>query len=91
MRVNELLPMDEIYAQGAEEAAELAQAFLKLRRALTGLNPTPVTVDDAWQDLMEEIADVMVCINQINGVNWAYISEIMTRKLGRWEGRLEAR
>ena len=89
MRVNEVLPLDEIAAQGAEEAAELAQAFLKLRRALTGFNPTPVSTDEAWAKLMEEIADVMVCVNQIQGINWAYITELMSRKLGRWEGRLE--
>ena len=40
--VNIDLPKTEILAQLAEEAAELAQAALKLRRSLDGTNPTPV-------------------------------------------------
>lgn len=35
------LPEAEVLAQLAEEVAELAQAALKLRRALDGTNPTP--------------------------------------------------
>ena len=88
-RVNELLPQEEILAQLAEEAAELAQAALKLRRAMDMTNPTPVTVQEAGNRLLEEIADVIVCENQIFGIDWALIDEICKRKLGRWEGRLE--
>ena len=88
-RVNELLPQEEILAQLAEEAAELAQAALKLRRAMDMTNPTPVTVQEAGNRLLEEIADVIVCENQIFGIDWCVIDEICTRKLGRWEGRLE--
>ena len=49
----------ERLAQLAEEAAELAQAALKLRRVYkrTG-NPTPVTLQGAYQNLLEELADV---------------------------------
>lgn len=39
--VLDYLPREEILAQLAEEASELAQAALKLRRALNGTNPTP--------------------------------------------------
>lgn len=55
------LPKAEILAQLAEEAAELAQAALKLRRALDGVNPTPVSVDEAFNNLIEEMADVDLC------------------------------
>lgn len=35
------VPMEEQLLQLAEECAELSQAALKLRRAMTGTNPTP--------------------------------------------------
>lgn len=37
-----VLSTEDILCQLAEEASELAQAALKLRRALTGTNPTPL-------------------------------------------------
>ena len=49
------LDQDEMLAQLAEEAAELAQAALKLRRVYTGVNPTPVAGKDAFQKLLEEL------------------------------------
>ena len=88
--INMILPQEEILAQLAEEAAELAQAALKLRRALDMTNPTPVTIREAGGRLVEEIADVRVCESQLLGVDWAIVDEICKRKLGRWEGRLEA-
>ena len=42
------LSLSERVAQLAEEAAELAQAALKYRRALDGVNPTPVTLVAIW-------------------------------------------
>ena len=38
-KISDILPKTEILAQLAEEASELAQAALKLRRALDGTNP----------------------------------------------------
>jgi NTP pyrophosphatase (non-canonical NTP hydrolase) len=49
-------------AQLAEEASELAQAALKLRRALDGTNPTPKSVDECLENIQEEMADVFVCL-----------------------------
>lgn len=89
-RVSDILPQEEILAQLAEEAAELSQAALKLRRALDMTNPTPISVQDAGNRLVEEIADVIVCENQLLGIDWNVIDEVCKRKLGRWEGRLEA-
>ena len=51
---------EDILCQLAEEAAELSQAALKLRRAITGTNPTPVSESKATDDLFEELADVAV-------------------------------
>lgn len=42
----------------AEEAAELAQAALKLARVIRKENPTPVTAQAALDSLIEEMADV---------------------------------
>lgn len=44
-KIVEHLGMNEILCQLAEEASELAQAALKLRRAYDGKNPTPKTVE----------------------------------------------
>ena len=46
----------------AEEASELAQAALKLRRALDGTNPTPKSVAECRNAFEEEYADVVNCI-----------------------------
>ena len=48
------LPETEVLAQLAEEAAELAQAALKLRRVLDGTNPTPLSESEARAALAEE-------------------------------------
>lgn len=90
VRVSDVLPQEEILAQLAEEASELAQAALKLRRAMDMVNPTPVSMQEAGNRLVEEIADVIVVENQLLGIDWNVIDEICKRKLGRWEGRLEA-
>lgn len=55
MEIKDYLEETEILAQLAEEAAELAQAALKLSRALSWRNPTPVTEYEARADLREEL------------------------------------
>ena len=79
----------EILAQLAEEAAELAQAALKYRRAITQDNPTPVKPEDALEALREEIADVDLCI-VISGVMEEMVDELprMEKKRSRWIKRL---
>ena len=87
-RITDYLSQPELLTQLAEEAAELAQAALKLRRALTGENPTPVTVTQAVHDLNEEIADVRLCAGQIVYINPEFLEEIMRLKKERWIFRL---
>ena len=74
----------------SEECAELNQAALKYRRALdpTLNNPTPITEDEAYEELMSEIADVSVYLGTLS-INWNYVTEIGQRKLVRWAERLE--
>lgn len=54
----------------AEEAAELAQAALKLARVVRGENPASVTEDHAQSDLMEEWADVLICSEYLDEMAW---------------------
>ena len=92
------LSREDILCQLAEEASELAQAALKLRRAITGTNPTPMSADDAWNDLMEEIADVSVAekayilsiTNEEDKVN-AFIRHLSMDKVKRWHQRVMER
>ena len=51
--------------QLAEEASELAQAALKLARIERGENPTPVTEDEAYKNLVEEYTDVETCAREL--------------------------
>lgn len=88
--------LPERLCQLAEEASELSQAALKYRRALTGENPTPVTPDEARENLLEETADVLLCL-ALCGVNTRArtpdgdeIGRIFRLKLKRWGQRLAA-
>lgn len=60
-KIKDRLGESEALAQLAEECAELAQAALKLRRALDGKNPTPNTEEERRSALIEEYTDVIHC------------------------------
>lgn len=89
-KIKQHIPQDELLAQLAEECVELSQAALKLRRALTGINPTPVTAEEARANLVEEIADILNVSDlllEIDDVDEIY--DIVQRKRERWLKRLE--
>ena len=88
--IKEKMPVTELLAGLAEEASELAQAALKYRRALDGTNPTPITQDEAYEHLCEEIADVGLYMQVLSLPN-SYISSIMEQKMKRWENRLQGK
>lgn len=89
-KIKQRLPQDELLAQLAEECSELSQAALKLRRALTGINPTPVTVEEARKNLVEETADVYNVMGLLlDAADNAEIYSIIRRKKERWLKRLE--
>ena len=91
-RIIGLLPETEILAQMAEEAAELAKAALKLRRAKDGVNPTPVDVKIAEANLIEEYADVAVCVNALfTDEMYDRAVEVACQKQDRWLKRLQER
>lgn len=93
-KVCEHLDAPELLAQLAEEAGELTQAALKLRRAITGVNPTPCPPSKAMSDLLEEIADVQNCINIVAyalQLDLDTTFEIADLKRTRWANRLEGK
>lgn len=82
------LPATEVLAQLAEEAAELAQAALKLRRVLDGTNPTPLSESEARTALAEGRTDVSLCVDLLQ---IEVGKELYRKKYDRWRGRLLAR
>ena len=76
----------------AEECTELAQASLKLSRKIRRENYTPRSEEACLKSLTEELADVMVCINQIDDiVDMAAVKKIQKEKLDRWKARMNIR
>lgn len=92
MSIEECISRPALLEQLAEECTELAQASLKYARKLRGENPTPVTLADARIELIEEMADVLLCVDVVSeacGVPETGIDLQKMRKKQRWEARLE--
>lgn len=85
--VADKLGEQEILLQLAEECAELSQAALKLRRAMEGL--TPVSVEQARRQLIEEMTDVEVCKGALEYLTFNPLcsSDIGNQKINRWYDR----
>lgn len=92
--IREIMPLAEIMTQLAEEDSELAQAALKYRRTLSNSNPTPVTRRDAEKILLEEIADVKLCLH-VAGFEAVrhkiQVNRTISYKAERWLKRLMER
>jgi hypothetical protein len=90
--IREHVPLEELLAQLAEEASELAQAALKLRRTYSDTNPTPVSRSEAWAALSEEIADVELVLRVLDMDRPSMgRSSIKCAKTARWAGRIKDR
>lgn len=84
------LSIEKKLIQLAEEAAELAQASLKMIRAMDG--DTPVGEETAWVHVLEEMADVEVCMYvSTNKEDRKKILDTFNEKYHRWSGRLDGR
>ena len=89
-KINEIadkLGKEEILCQLSEECSELVQACLKYRRTMKGL--TPKTETEARDSLFEELADVLLNIEQMmylfsNEDIKDFIESIQTYKTDRW-------
>lgn len=85
--IRNFVPDREMLEQLAEEAAELAQAAIKVIRAgemAKGL-PTPVKYDEAFKNLVEEASDIRLILNII-GIHTTKPQE--NPKALRWYNRL---
>ncbi len=90
--VKEQTTRTELLAQLAEEAAELGHAALKMRRVIEGTNPTPVSPKQAYENLVEEVADVRLLIRLLDfDFIPLEIQRRMDEKLMRWQSRLKER
>ena len=90
--IMEQIGLPALLEQLAEECGELTQAALKLARLRRGENPTPKTEQECITDLIEEIADVELCINILilGGVVGDYeVWKMICNKEDRWRKRLE--
>jgi hypothetical protein len=84
------LPEETRLIQLAEEASELAQACLKMVRVMDG--DTPLPEQYARDNLIEEMADVSVCMTALQDIApLAQVGEIITQKAQRWEDRLNGK
>lgn len=80
--------------QLAEEAAELAQAALKMIRASSHENPTPVTPEEAYRNIIEECADISLCLIALGydtEKDRLLVERTMRVKQQRWVERIKER
>ena len=93
MNIIEVIGLPAVLEQTAEECAELNHACLKMARKLRGENYTPATWEEISENLIEEFADVLVCINRLidSGLLTSVedISSICDYKNERWEERIK--
>lgn len=74
----------------AKASAKLAHSALKLRRALSYDNPTPISTEEAMWKVQEEVADVLLCLDLLGiDITDANIDLIQEEKATRWIGRLK--
>ena len=85
--IKEAVPIEALYEQLAEEAAELSQAANKMARVLRGENPTPKSEKQARNNLIEEYTDVVSVAHNILDIRPDWF--IADYKLYRWNKRLE--
>lgn len=79
--IRNIIPIAAIYEQLAEEAAELAQASLKMARIHREENYTPTPYLDAADHLIEEYTDVFLCAQTL-GLH--HSEKTLEEKLDRW-------
>lgn len=78
--------------QVAEECTELGHAALKLARKYRNENPTPVTEEEAYANLKEEWADMLLSMTVLDhyyNMDCNELKGIMDNKYASWNQRLE--
>ena len=85
-QIRDIIGRPAAVEQLAEECVELAHALLKYARALRGQNPTPVTMEEAWEKCNGEFSDVLTCA-EVAGLQSDL--SLMWEKRQRWIERLQ--
>ena len=90
MTIYEAMGAPAMMNQIAEECCELGQAALKYRRTLENDSPTPIGQKAAWAHLLEEVSDIMLCINElpVKDDDAKIVIRQMVLKKARWKKRL---
>lgn len=87
-KISDYLGTSDLLCQLAEECSELAQAALKLKRAMEGTNPTPKSEQECWKSLEEEMADVDLIMGEFlsigHGLCIERLIDIQDEKRKRW-------
>lgn len=83
-KIRKLITRPALYEQLAEECSELSQASLKMARIIRNENKTPVTIDEARENISEEYTDILLCA-EVLGIRPS--GEIFSQKLNRWVER----
>lgn len=84
--VQNKLSRRDLYEMLAEEAAELAQAALKVIRAegMSG-SVTPISAEEAYETLNEEVVDVLIVLTALKA---DFNAKLADAKAQRWADRL---
>lgn len=92
-KIADYLSKEDILIQLAEKAGELATAAAKTAQKLRNKSPTPKKINECWDNLWEEYADVQNCIHalQPSMLTCSIVEEIEEEKYMRWLNRLRGR
>lgn len=89
MNIIEEIGTAAMLEQLAEECNELGKAALKLARIIRKNNPTPVTEEQAKENLCEEAGDVINCVEMLENANILFVDDdVRKSKISRWENRI---
>ena len=89
MNIIEEIGTAAMLEQLAEECNELGKAALKLARIVRKNNPTPVTEEQAKENLCEEAGDVINCIEMLEDADILFVDgDARKSKIIRWENRI---
>lgn len=90
MNIVEEIGTAAMLEQLAEECSELGKAALKMARIIRNDNPTPVTTEQAKENLSEEAGDVTTCIEMLqNAQIFSICDKARNAKIERWKKRIK--
>ena len=84
------ITQEDYLGQLCEECGELIQSAEKLQRITRGTNPSPVSAADCWENIREELADVLLCMILVIHRQQIPLDDVagrMDRKYYRWRAR----